>query len=59
MPEVELNQTQHSNVKDTSKKRFTLVYKKINQKYNLKSIYLVQKEKTLNDKFYGTWHYHF
>ena len=37
MPEVELNQTQHSNVKDTAKKRFTLVYKKINQKYNLKS----------------------
>ena len=49
MPEVELNQTQHSNVKDTAKKRFTLVYKKINQKYNLKSVYLVQKEKTLND----------
>ena len=59
MPEVELNQTQHSNVKDTDKNRFALVYKKINQKYNLKSVYLVQKGKTLNDKFYGTWYYHF
>ena len=49
MPEVELNQTQHSNVNDKAKKRFTLVNKKINQKYNLKSVYLVQKEKTLND----------
>ena len=39
--------------------RFTLVYEKINQKYNLKSVYLVQKEKILNDKFYGTWYYHF